>query len=333
MKRESTLGRGLWVALVILLTGYVVADFARSPFVASRGSAAVRGSEITFWTSAQGAVDETTRVVDDAAAALELHGHTTSVKTVAGGSSAAVGEFLSRPPTDNGVNLLVVSSSTVADLAHDRRDRLVPGAAEDAALARELLRRATPVGLLESDPLVIGVDPASPIDDPAQLLEALRAAPSERLFGIADDTWSRVQLASLVNRAGVDGHVRFSVFQSGGEAGQAVQSGQANTVLAPRGALREDIRSGRLRGLGWPFSQRPPRFWVALVAPPGLPRSRAVALRRWVDGLRHDSRWREQLRRSGRQPGGPDRAQLTKLLDSTASADRLEQLAQQVESR
>jgi hypothetical protein len=334
MQRESTLGRVLWIALLIVLGAYVIADFVRSPFVAPSGSAAVRPAELTLWTPTGEASGETGLVVQDAAAGLELGGHATATKSLAGGSSQAVAEFLSRPPRDSGADLLVVTSATLADLAQDRRDRLVPGAAEEAALALALLRRATPVGLLESDPLAIGVDSGSSIRSTAQLLASLRATPSQRLFGIADDTWSRVELAAFVDRAGVDGNVRFSIFQTGAEAGQAVQTGAANTVLAPRGTIDEDVRAGRLRQLRWPFAGRPPRFWVAVVAPSGLPRSQVASLRRWIRGLGHDRGWRRQLRRSGRVPADPSAGGLTAVLrGGLASAGRLQLLAQRLENR
>src|SRR5664279_3767871 len=272
MQRESRLARVLWITLVVLLGGYVVADFVRSPFVASRGSAAVRAAALTLWTPAAEAGGETGAAVRDAAAGLELDGLTVATKTISGGSSEAIAEFLARPPHGDGIPVLVLSSATFADIAHDRHDRLVPGAAEDAALARALLRQAKPIDQLESEPLSLGVDPRSSVGDPGAFLSALRSAPSAQLFGISDDTWSRDELAALVNRAGVDGQVPFSVFQSGAAAAQAVETGDAAAVLAPRGALTEEFRSGRLRQLGWPFGagSRAPRFWVAALAPANL---------------------------------------------------------------
>jgi len=334
MQRESTLGRALWIALVLLLSGYVVADFARSPFGAPRGSASVRPAEVTLWSPAGQAGGETGAVVQGAAAALELAGHRTTTKSISGGSSAAVADFLSNPPRDGGANLLVVTSATLADLARDRRDRLVPGAAEEAAFARELLHVAAPIGLLASDPLAIAVASDSKIESSERLLASLREAPWKRLFGIAEDNWSRVELAALVDRAAGDGHVRFSVFQSGAGAGQAVLSGAANTALAPRSALRADVRGGRLRELEWPLAGTAPRFWVALVAAPGLPRARIAAVRRWVGTLQRDPAWRGQLQLFGGDPEERGQPGLTTLLQQESTrAERLELLAQQVESR
>ena len=334
MQRESTLGRALWIAIVVLLLGYVVADFVRSPFLAPSGSAAVRPANLTLWTASAESGGETGTVLRDAAAALELGGHSTVVKSLSGGSAQAVIEFFSQTPSSRGADLLVITSSTLADLAHDRRDRLVPGASEQAALAREMLRRAQPVGLLESDPLALAVSSNSPIQSGPELTDSMYSKPWEQLVAIADDTWSRVELAALVNRAGVNGHIRFSVFQSGAEAGQAIEIGAANSVVATRGAIHDDVARGLLRELDWPFSDgRAPRAWVALVARPDQANATLLRLRSWVAELRRDRHWRAQLSRAGRFAGGPETERLLELLHSPAKADRLERLAQRVERR
>ena len=38
----------MWITLLIVLSGYVVANFARTPFLASSGSAAVRPAQVTL---------------------------------------------------------------------------------------------------------------------------------------------------------------------------------------------------------------------------------------------------------------------------------------------
>ncbi|HET6997577.1 MAG TPA: hypothetical protein VFI03_03225 [Solirubrobacterales bacterium] len=334
MERESTLGRVLWIGLLVVLGGYVISDFASSPFLAPSGSAAIRPTQVTLWIPAGERDGESGTIVEGAAVALELQGHTTSVKSLDGGSSQAVADFLSRPP-HNGTDLLVVTSSTLAQLARDRRDRLVPGAAEQAALAGALLHRATPLNLLASDRLAIAVAPDSPIQDSEQLISSMRENPLGQLVAIPDDTWSRVELAALVDRAGVDGNIRFSVFQSTAEVSRAVDLGAAYTSLGTRGALREGVQSGHLRELDWPFDGgRAPRFWVALVAAPGLPPTRIAELRSWLHHLRRDAGWRAQLQQAGRDIGDTGGARLRKLLEhDLVDANRLELLSQRVERR
>ncbi len=332
MKRESRLGRALWLVLLVLLGGYVVADFVRSPFSAPRGAAAVRPADVTIWAPAGEAGDESGPVLGEAAAGLELGGHPAVVKSIPGGSAEALISFLSRRRPGHGA-LLAITSNTLADLAHDRRETLVPGAAEEAALARALLRRAKPVGILASDPLQLAVERGSPIRSGQELVASLVAAPGELLFGIGDDTFSRDQLASLVEGAGIDGEVHFTVFQSAAGAGGSIESGTADTVLAGRSALRADFRHGRLRDLGWPLPGPAPRAWVAVVARPNTDATELHQLREWVGALQTEPHWRAILRGEGRRPAAPGTAALASLIRHTAPVDRLEQVAERVETR
>ncbi|MGH2939781.1 MAG: hypothetical protein ACRDPE_16850 [Solirubrobacterales bacterium] len=330
--REPRLGRVLWIVLLVLLGGYVVTDFVRSPFSAPRGSAAVRRVAVTIWAPAGEAGDESGAVLNAAAAWLDLGGHQTVVKSIPGGSAQAVISFLSHGRPGDG-RLLAITSTTLADLAHDRRETLVPGAAEEAALARALLRRSKPVGILAAEPLELTVERGSAIRNGAELLGSLTSAPEEQLFGIDDDTFSRDQLAALVEGAGVNGEVHFTVFQSAADAGQAIESGAAQIVLAGRPALLPDIRGGRLRGLGWPLPGHRPRAWVALVAGPGTAPAALRRLRSWVVTLQTERQWRAHLRTEGRLPAAPGTRALAFALRHTAAADRLERIADRVESR
>jgi tripartite-type tricarboxylate transporter receptor subunit TctC len=332
MKRESRLGRALWLVLLVLLGGYVVADFVRSPFSAPRGAAAERPAAVTIWAPAGEAGDESGPVLDQAAAGLELEGHPAIVKSIPGGSAQALISFLSRPRPGHG-RLLAITSDTLADLAHDRRETLVPGAAEEAALARALLRRSKPIGVLATDPLEVAVERGSPIRSGRELVASLVAAPGEELFGIDDDTFSRDQLAALVEGAGIDGEVHFTAFQSGAGAGAAIESGAAQTVLAGRPALLAGLHHGRLRNLGWPLPGPAPRAWTAIVAPAGVGGGELHQLREWVAGLQSEPRWRAILRSEGRRPVDPGTAELAGLIRNSAPADHLEEIAERVESR
>jgi hypothetical protein len=312
--------------LLLVVGGYVVADFVRSPFSAPKGAAAVRAAAVTIWAPAGEAGDENGAVLNQAVAGLELDGHPTVVKTIPGGSAQALISFLSRRHTGNG-QLLAITSTTLADLAHDRRETLVPGAAEEAALARALLRRAKPVGMLASDPFEVAVESRSPIRNDSELIASLAAAPGEQIFGIDDDTFSRDQLAALVQGAGVDGEVHFKVFQSGADAGQALSSGTAEEVLAGRPALRH----GSLHRLGWPLPTPQPRAWVALVSRASVDAADLDTLRSWVRALQADSHWQANLRAEGRRPADPGTRTLARLIRHTAPADHLEEVAEDVE--
>jgi hypothetical protein len=326
MKRESRLGRALWLVLLVLLGGYVVADFVRSPFSAPRGAAAVRPAAVTIWVPAGEAEDESWAVLNGAAAGLELGGHRSVMKTIPGGSAQALISFLSHHRAGRG-QVLAITSTTLADLAHDRRETLVPGAAEEAALARALLRRSKPIGMLASDPLELAVERGSPIRTGAELVASVAAAPAEQLFGIDDDTFSRDQLAAFVEGAGVDGEVHFTVLPSATDAGRAIATGAAETVLAGRPALRQT----RLRKLGWPLPAPRPRAWVALIARPSIGAAQLAALRGWVRDLQVEPHWRAHLRSEARRPATPGTRALANLLRHTAPADRLEEVAERVE--
>jgi hypothetical protein len=331
VQRESRIGRVLWIAIVIVLSGYVVTDFVRSPFLAPSGSAAVRGAALTLWAPASENGGETGAVLDQGAAALELGGHATVVKSLSGGTSQALIDFFSGQAGSRR-DLLVITSTTLADLAHDRHDQLVPGAAEQAALARELLRRAAPIGMVESEPLTLVVGSHSAIQSGSGLLRRLARAPEDQLFGIADDTFSRDQLAALVDRAGVNGEVRFAVYQSGAEAGGAIAGGSADVALAAAGAVHGDVAGGSLRELRWPLDGgRAPRAWIAVVARPDMPAARLARLRAWFRALAGNRRWDAQLRRAGRAPAAPGTRRLAALVADTGGADRLERLAQRIE--
>jgi tripartite-type tricarboxylate transporter receptor subunit TctC len=310
----------------------VVADFVRSPFSAPRGVAAVRPTAVTIWAPAGEAGDESGPVLDAAAAGLDLRGHQAVVKSIPGGSAQALISFLSRRHPGQG-QLLAITSTTLADLAHDRRETLVPGAAEEAALARALLRHSKPIGILATDPLEVAVERGSPIRSGRELIASLGAEPAEQLFGIDDDTYSRDQLAALVEGAGVDGEVHFTVFQSSAGAGQAIESGAAQSVLAGRSALRPDVVSAHLRDLGWPLPGPAPRAWVGLVARAATPAGQLGRLRRWVTTLQTERHWRGNLRGEGRRPADPGTRAIAALTRHSAAADRLEEVAERVERR
>jgi tripartite-type tricarboxylate transporter receptor subunit TctC len=326
MKRESRLGRVLWLTLLVLLGGYVVADFVRSPFSAPKGAAAVRGAAVTIWVPAGEAGYESGAVLTGAAAGLDLGDHTTVVKSIPGGSAQALISFLSRRHGGRG-QVLAITSTTLADLAHDRHETLVPGAAEEAALARALLRRAKPIGMLASNPIEVAVQRGSPIRSRSELIASLRAAPGEQLFGIDDDTFSRDELAALVAGADVNGEVHFTVYQSGAEAAHGAAAGDDGLVLAGRPALRGE----RLHRLGWPLPTPQPRAWVALLARAEVHGAELRQLRAWVDALQRDPHWRANLRAEGRHAAAPGTQALARLIRHTAPADHLEEVAQRVE--
>jgi hypothetical protein len=324
MRADSKLGQRLWIALLVALSGWVISDFARSPFTAPAGSAAVPRVQLTIAVPSTGPAGEVAVAV---AGALERQGLKTRVRTIRGGSSDAVVDFFSR---GSGPELLLVGSTALADIAHDRRDRLVPGASESAALARELLRRARPVGLVSSDPLRLAVTRGNRLQSGDELLSELRAEPERWIFALDDATWFRDELAALVERAGVDGRVRFGVFSSGGPA-TAVADGSADVALFS-GRPPAAVAGRSLRPLSWPAAVgRAPRAWVGLVGRPGLGSAELGRLRRRLAGLSVDPGWQRRLAAGGHAAVAPRADLLTHLLRAPGF-DRLERISRRVEA-
>jgi tripartite-type tricarboxylate transporter receptor subunit TctC len=334
MQRESTLARGLWIGMLVLLCAYIAVDLLSSPFEGGdSGRAAVRPPEVTLWVPAPEAGGETMVVARQAAAGLELRGHPSVVKRLKGGSSPSIARMLTSRPGGPGDDLLVISSSTLAEIAHDRYETLVPGAAEQSLVARQLLLRSRPLALLSADPLLLGVPRGSAITNTHGFLAALRRHPSRRLIAIGEDAFSRAQLASLLKRAGISGDVRFDVRESGPVAAEATQEGAAGSVLTPRGTVLGDVRSGRLHRLEWPLGGgRPPRDWVAVVAPPRLGAAAGARAGRWLQALARDPHWRAAQHRQGRQTPRLRRRQLTDFLAvGIVHAERQERLSRRIE--
>jgi hypothetical protein len=334
MQRESTLARGLWISVLAVLCAYIAVDLLSSPFEGgSTGKAAVRSPEMTLWVPGPQAGGEAMVVARQAAAGLELLGHDAVVKTLAGGSSPSISNLLTRGSHRGGDDLLVISSSTLADIAQDRYETLVPGAAQQSLVTRQLLLRSRALGVLTADPLLLGVARDSAISSTRAFVEALRRHPSRRLIAIGEDAFSRAQLASLLKRAGIAGDVRFDLRESGPVAAQATMEGAASAVLTPRGNVLGDIRSRGLRKLAWPLhGGRAPRDLVAVVASPRLGRADSAKLRGWLDELVHDPHWRAAQRRQGREAPRLRAGQLTHFLPAEIfRAERQERLSRSVE--
>jgi hypothetical protein len=313
----------------------VAANFVRSPLLGTSGSEAVAPAGVTLWVPGPVAGGEGMKVAEEAAAALELAGRPTAVKVIGGGSSQGLAGFLARRQPRHGANLLLLTSSTLADLAYDRHESLVPGVAAQALIARELLLRSHSLGVLAEAPLQLAVTTSSPIQGGPELMSALRERRSARLVSLSEDSFSRVELAALMQRAGVIGLVRFRVQESGQAAVRSAQSGLTSAVLAPHPALAEEERAGRLRGLDWPLDGgRAPRERVELIAPPRLEPGRVAHLRHLIGRLTGGPGWRKLQRRSGRLAPRPDEVRLRGMTHrELAEAEAGELLSRDVEGR
>lgn len=331
MQREPFLARALWPLLLLSVIAFAVVDLVQHPFLGGSSEAAVvPPPHLTLWLAQTEASGEAGELVRESADSLALYGQPATVGLLGGGAAQAVSDFFAGPRSAD--DLLAVSSETLADLSQERASTLVGEEPLAAARAQRLLARAVPLGLLGGAPLTLAVLRDSLLRDAAELVGQLRRSPRAHVFATADDNWDTDNLAALVQQAGVDGVVPYSVFSSTRDASLALTAGSADVVLGSREELLPDIRAGRLRELRWPASAgAPPRLWVELLAAPGTNRVQVAALRRLLRHLAHNRVW---LDLTGARASVPlDGASLGDFLSSQlARVTALQRLARRVES-
>jgi hypothetical protein len=342
VRGDGRVVRALWPALAGLLAIYLLVDLVSEPLLGTSGVAAPP-PRVMLWLSRTDADGAAAEVAQAAAAALGNRPRDAGVGVFHGGSSDAVQQFFDPARTDLDNAMLVVTSSTFSDLARERNDADVPGAAVDAHEAQRLLANATPIALLSSDPVLLAVPltTSARTQRPDALLKQIRTAPSQRTWAIADDTFARGNLAALVQAAhGIapsttPGKVPFRVYPTQRDAITAVGDGAAGAALTTRSAIRSQRVAQRVRTIGWPpAAGAAPQAWVALVARPTLPASAARALRSRVAAIIASERWREQLRRSGRMPTSLAPERLRAFLGRARAAARdTQQVAASLERR
>jgi hypothetical protein len=302
MSPESRFDRSLWTIVLTAVIAVVIISFARQPLFGGDGEASGFGRPLTLWVAGSGADGQAEAVARQAAACWQTGGRSVNVGVLPGGSATSVVDFLDRvhrTPDE----LLLVTSSTLSDIAHDAQDSLAGESRERAQRAARLLQNAAPVALLGGDALTLAVRADSPIRTTAQLFALMRSHPSRPPVGIAEDTWLQGNLAALAQSAGVHGSMPFSVFRSSREAVVSLDAGEAEAVAAPHSALNADLHSGRLSELPWPAaSNATPRAWVAIVAPLGLDGSALATLRRQARNLCEGGAWRRLLQADGLTP-------------------------------
>lgn len=329
MHRETALDRSLWTTVLAIAVALVIASFAQRPLFGGDGEASGFGHQLTLWVAGGEAGSQTEAVARQVAACWQLDGRSTNVGVLAGSSAAAVVDFLRRPPRASD-ELLLLTSETLADVAHETEMANDPEGRERAERAERLLLRAPTVSLLASDPLMIATRPSSPPGDTGQLLAQMRERPAQPLIGVAEDAWSQGHLAALAQLAGVRGTMAFDSYGSTRDAVAGLDAGRVGVVLAPRSSLAGDVAAGRFRTLAWPGSDSP-RAWVALLAPIGLESGQLTQLRRQAAALCPDGAWPRLLRADGLKPADNAAASSRDFVRAgLAEADRLQALAARV---
>jgi tripartite-type tricarboxylate transporter receptor subunit TctC len=324
---ESQLGRFLWTIVLIAAVVVVVLNFARQPLSGGDGQAASFGRPVTLWVTGGEAGSLAETVAQQAAGCWASNGSAAQVGHIPGSSSTAVASFLTRvrgAPED----LLVITSTTLSDIAHDRAAAPLSEPREHARTASQLLTAAAPIAVLGSDPLVLAVRAGSAVHTDAQLLAQMRAATTRPLFGVANDSWLQDNLAALVNGSQLGRRLPYAVYGSSREAIVSLEAGEVEVVLTSADAIHGDA-GGHLRELPWPsWSGGTPRAWVAIVGAPGLRARTVAALRADARRLCPGTGWTQLLRGDGLSPVSLSAAQLAGFLRAgVRDTDRLQTVA------
>ena len=332
MHSESPLDRTLWTVTLAVAVVVVVLSFARQPLLGGDGEASGYSAPLTLWLPASQAGGQAEAVAQQAAACWDSSRRTATVGVLPGSSSTAVVDFLSRTHGTS-ADLLLVTSTVLSDIAHESIDTPFSEAGENAQRAVRLLARTQPIAVLGVDTLALAVRSSSPIHTTAELLSLMRQDPSRPLLGVAEDTWLQGNLAALAQSANLHGQIPYSAYRSSREAVMSLDAGEVEVVVAPRSALRGDLRSGRLRELPWPGSAgAPPRAWVAVIAPNGLSPAELSTLRDQARRLCAGATWTRLLRGDGLSPApsSPAPALDRFVRDGIGEANRLQGLAARI---
>jgi len=327
------LDRTLWTLALGIAVVVVVLSFARQPLLGGDGEASGFSPPLTLWLAGPQSGGQAEAVAQQAASCWQRTGEPVTVGVLPGSSATAVDEFLDRVHRAPG-DLLLITSTTLSDIAHDSAAAPSTTAGERAQRAVRLLANAAPVAVLGSDSLALAVRARSPIHTTAQLLSRVRREPSRPLLGIAEDTWLQGNLAALAQSTNLHGQIPYSLFRSSREAMVSLDAGEVEAIVAPHSTLREELHGGQLRELAWPATRgggATPHAWLAIVAPQGLTPTQLTTLRAQAQHLCGGSAWTRLLRRDGLSPVSTPAPRLADFLRMHIDrANQLEALATRI---
>jgi hypothetical protein len=329
MQEESQLARYLWPIVLTIAVVVVVVSFARRPLAGGDSVASSFSPPLTLWVTGAEANGQAAAIAAQAASCWTTNGSSASVGVLPGDSSTAVVGFLDRAHV-SATELLLITSNTLAEIARDEGDQLLPEEVrEHARQAVGLLRGARTVAVLASDPLALAVRADSPIRSTDQLVTLVRRSLPRPLFDVAADAWLRGSLAELVQSVGLEGEVPYGVFDSSQEALASLAAGEDDVVVAPHSAIVRELRDGRLRELPWPpLGGSAPRAWMAIIGTSGLDGARLARLRSQARGLCGPATWSRLLHRDGLSPVKPGSVRLASFLrEGIEEAGQLQALA------
>ncbi|MCL2769647.1 MAG: hypothetical protein FWD42_06000 [Solirubrobacterales bacterium] len=310
MRRDSDPGRLAWAITLAVAVALVIANFAQQPLLGNDGEASGSQQPITLWVASADPSAEAQHVVQQAASRWDTPTRAASAEVLPGGSLEGVARFLERVRGDPRA-LLVLSSSTLAEIAWARARAPDSETSLRAQGVTGLLERAPVIAVVAADPLLLAV----PRDSPLRSLQGLSSAAERSLatpfFSVAQDRFQTSNLAALVARYGLSGRIPYSVAASAHEAILDTEFGHASVALAPRSEIGAELRAGRMRALPWPRGQgRTPESWIAILGPTGLSPSQVASLRAQARRLYGGAAWDAVVRGDGLAPVSLGRAAL-----------------------
>lgn len=333
MQDESRLGRLLWIGTLSVVVVLVIASFARRPLFGGEGEASGFSGPLTLWVTGSEEGGQAETVAKQLAGCWQEDGRSVTVGVLPGGSSSAVLEFLDRVH-DTPDELLLITDTTLSDIARDEADPLLSEPRERAQRALRLLTAAAPLMVFDGDRLALATRASSNAQTATELPLLMRKQPSRPLFGLAADSWLEGNLAALVQAAGLQGEMPYNLFTTSHSAMLGLRAGQVQAVLAPAGAISPELRRGGLRELPWPTADgragEAPHTWVAVMAPTGLSRSAIAALGAQTRGDCTGAAWSELLRTDNLSPLRPSAGSSSFIGERASEAERLQTLAARV---
>jgi len=213
VRHESQLDRTLWTIVLTIAVVVVAVSFARQPLLGGGGEASGFGTPVTLWLPGPQADGQVETVAQQAAACWAGNGHAVTVGVLPGSSTSAVAGFLDSAGRTS-ADLLLLTSSTLSDIARDSTAPPASEAGEEARHAVRLLTQASPVAILSRDRLALAIRADSPIHTTSELLSLIRREPSRPLLGVAEDSWEQGNLAALAQSANLHGEIPYSAFRS-----------------------------------------------------------------------------------------------------------------------
>jgi tripartite-type tricarboxylate transporter receptor subunit TctC len=255
------------------------------------------------------AADVAARVLSQGAA--PILGQQLLVENRPGAGSSIAAQYVAHAAND-GYTLFMATLSIITNQI------INPNAAVD------LTRDFAPVALLESGAIVLVVNPASGIQDVAELIARAKAKPGQVLHATVKGSLPHFASELFAQGAGIE--LTQVPYQGSPQSVTDVIAGRATMTFSPASSVVGQIAAGKLKALATAAKKRPsalpdvptmteaglPDFdtslWFGLLAPAGTPRPMIDKVAAAAHQAMHAPEALETLRKQGYEPldAGPD---------------------------